>query len=337
MINADYIKIGQSDIDYVFAGQEKIWPVQPPTPSYDSQYLTIEVLERVNLSFTSFNRNNVLYFSKDNGSTWQKYQYSFWVDAGEKIMFKGSMTPDSSQYRGVGQFSVGVPFVVEGNVMSLLYNDNFRGKSELTGYSFAFAKLFYNSSGLTSCENLVLPATILSDSCYASMFYRCTSLAKVPQLPATTLNVQSYQYMFYGCTSLSVAPQLPATTLAEGCYWGMFYGCTSLTTPPQLPALSLAKNCYYNMFYDCTSLTTAPVLPAETLVTYCYRGMFYNCLELNEITCLAVNIPSYSYCTENWVLNVASIGTFYKNPSMANWPSGYNGIPSNWTVADYSS
>ena len=93
-----------------------------------------------------------------------------------------------------------------------------------------------------------------------------------------------YQTMFYGCTSLTTAPALPATTLADSCYGIMFSGCTSLTTAPALPATTLADSCYYNMFSNCTSLTTAPNLPATTLASNCYNSMFYGCanLKVNE-------------------------------------------------------
>ena len=60
------------------------------------------------------------------------------------------------------------------------------------------------------------------------MFRGCTSLTTAPALPATTLTEYCYANMFYGCTSLTTAPTLPATTLANNCYATMFWGCTSL-------------------------------------------------------------------------------------------------------------
>jgi hypothetical protein len=51
--------------------------------------------------------------------------------------------------------------------------------------------------------------------------------------------------------------------------------------------------------------------------------------------CLATNI-SASDCTYNWVNGVASNGTFTKVASMSSWTTGTNGIPSGWTVQDYS-
>ena len=160
-------------------------------------------------------------------------------------------------------------------------------------------------------------------------------LSKTNYNEITTLPEYCYSYMFSGCRSLTTAPALPATTLANSCYSNMFSGCRSLTTAPELPATTLANYCYQSMFSSCTSLTTAPALSATTLANYCYGYMFQNCSSLNYIKCLATNI-SASDCTFNWVKGVASKGTFVKAANMKGWATGNNGIPSGWTVEDYT-
>jgi len=156
----------------------------------------------------------------------------------------------------------------------------------------------------------------------------------------TTVNTVSnnaFKNLFYLCNGLKSAENLvlPATTLAESCYEGMFYNCPQLTTAPELPATTLANSCYNGMFNNCSSLTTAPALPATTLAEGCYYYMFYSCTSLNYIKCLATDI-SANNCTKLWVANVASTGTFVKNPNMSSWPRGNSGIPSGWTVQDAS-
>jgi hypothetical protein len=42
------------------------------------------------------------------------------------------------------------------------------------------------------------------------MFAGCSSLEKAPELPATTLSESCYAYMFSGCTLLETSPELPA-------------------------------------------------------------------------------------------------------------------------------
>ncbi len=222
------------------------------------------------------------------------------------------------------------------------YNVMFRGCTGLTSapalpattlLANCYYGMFYDCIGLTSAPELA--ATTLAESCYFGMFYGCTGLTSAPSLPAETLATACYAGMFYGCTGLESAPELAATTLAESCYYYMFSGCTGLESAPELAATTLAVNCYNGMFYGCTGLTSAPSLPAETLATACYYYMFYGCSKLKSITCLATDI-SASSCTTNWVYGVSSSGTFTKSSSMTGWGTDENGIPSGWTVKNYS-
>lgn len=147
----------------------------------------------------------------------------------------------------------------------------------------------------------------------------------------------AYRNLFRNCTTLQSVSRtfLPATTLATYCYYYMFCNCTSLTTTPELPATTLANSCYGNMFRVCKSLTVAPELPATTLVNSCYYTMFYDCIKLNYIKMLATDI-SASNCLYYWVYRVSSTGTFVKNVD-ATWDvTGASGIPTGWTVEDYT-
>ena len=155
-----------------------------------------------------------------------------------------------------------------------------------------YYSMFYGCTSLTTAP--VLPATTLAQSCYYEMFYGCTSLTTAPVLPATTLAQSCYDEMFYGCTSLTTAPELPATTLAQSCCSSMFCGCTSLTTAPQLPATTIASGCYQNMFNGCTSLITAPKLPATTLANNCYAHMFMGCTSLTTAPALSATALAQS-------------------------------------------
>ena len=196
-----------------------------------------------------------------------------------------------------------------------------------------FYQLFRGCTQLVSAPEL--PATTLAESCYYMMFNGCTSLTTAPALPATTLARNCYAMMFNGCTSLTSAPALPATALTPSCYNMMFRGCTQLTSAPELPATNLANNCYDMMFHGCTSLTTAPVLPATTLAESCYQHMFRNCTSLNSITMLATDISAFHSLT-NWVDGVAANGTFTKAASMTSLSAGSDGIPTGWTVQNYT-
>ena len=330
-----YQDINPSSPTYNQLKEEKVQdetncPVTPPTPDpidYSSQYLIIEAIEDGTFTFTGTSSNSLSY-SLDDGQTWTALASgtaSPTVTAGNKIMWKGITTPN--RY-GIGKFSSTGRFNTYGNIMSIVYGDNFEGQTVIG--NFQFYSLFDNSK-VVSAKNLVLPATTLAQECYLQMFQGCTNLTSAPELPATTLAQECYAEMFIDCTSLVNAPALPSTTLAEACYVSMFYGCRNLTSAPALPSTTLADYCYDSMFSRCSSLVTAPQLPATTLREGCYQSMFNGCTNLNNIKCLATDITA-SYCTPNWVDGVAASGTFTKASSMTDWTTGTNGIPSGWTV-----
>ena len=249
-------------------------------------------------------------YSKDNGDTWTNITANengtnISVNLGDVIIFKG----DNSRYASglltynAFQTTGETLFSVQGNIMSLIDSTGFATAETLTD-SYTFCKLFYGCIGLVSAENLILPATALTDSCYHTMFYNCVSLTAAPALPANTLVDSCYSYIFLNCTSLKTAPELPATTLAYECYRQMFQGCTSLKTAPVLPATTLADWCYSEMFASCTSLKTAPELPATALTEYCYWSMFDGCSSLTTAPALPATTLAegcygkmFYYCT----------------------------------------
>ena len=252
------------------------------------------------------------------------------VNPGDKVQFRGNNAQYTTNSFMYNSFSGSTAlFELEGNIMSLIYGDDFKNKLTISS-TYAFAGLFKNCTKLVSAENLVLPATTLAKYCYTMMFEGCTSLTTAPALPATTLASNCYNNMFSGtnvlpdCSNIDFASStvvasggliglfagtkvtdndlerllpkndngryyLPATTLANSCYLNMFYKCTSLTTAPELPATTLATYCYQSMFQGCISLTTAPTLPATTLATYCYQSMFQGCTSLTTAPALPAN------------------------------------------------
>lgn len=163
--------------------------------------------------------------------------------------------------------------------------------------------------------------------------YRKTNFENITTIPVG----HSFENFFKDCRGLVSAEnlELPATTLQQFCYERMFENCVSLVSAPELPATTLASYCYQYMFNNCTSLTSAPELPALTLTQYCYYSMFTNCSSLEYVKCLATDI-SAEHSTTVWVDGVSSSGTFVKNSSMTGWSTGYDGIPTGWTVVDAS-
>lgn len=140
------------------------------------------------------------------------------------------------------------------------------------------------------CRNLidspsVLPATIVANEAYSSMFTGCSSLQTPPRMNITSVGTNGCGWMFYSCTSLMTAPVLAAMTLGSGAYKYMFYNCSSLTAAPALPATTLASSVYLGMF-ALSGITAAPDLPATTLESQCYSNMFSACDNLTKAAVL---------------------------------------------------
>ena len=283
-------------------------------PDFSTKPLTFNILSAGTIKWTASDK----YFRKhidyklNNGAWTSITSYTgssaptITVKVGDKIQFRGNNEQYASGPSKYNTFNGSTAeFEVEGNIMSLINSTDFSTLTALSSdYTFNF--LFNECTGLTSAENLIMPATALTENCYRCMFQNCSSLTTAPSV-------------------------LPATTLKNYCYSNMFQYCSSLTTAPELPATTLADYCYNNMFRNCKKLATAPELPATNLANGCYNYMFYNCTSLNYIKCLAKNISAYN-CTNNWVRGVASTGTFIKAASMNDWTTGNNGIPKGWTV-----
>jgi hypothetical protein len=271
----------------------------------ENEYLYHETLED-GYSTKFINTENILQYSIDDCKTWHDLEPKTEtpkINKGERIYFKGE-NMEVTDY-GIGIFMFNKKFNVGGNIMSLIYGDDFKGQNKLLKNG-QFRFLFFQNLCLISAKDLILPATELTEECYTGMFNECESLIE--------------------------APELPASKLTKYCYSGMFYFCRSLTESPELPATKLADKCYNNMFYNCNSLTTSPKLQATKLTKECYLNMFGRCTSLKEITMLATDMSAQG-CLYNWVSNVSDTGTFIKAKGV-NIQIGINGIPKGWDVKE---
>lgn len=392
----EYIKLFDEHSEYeaYINGEDKVLPNVSycidnnevhynPIATLAEKYLTTIAREDGTISFNIWSSMGTdmiisISYSTNNGVAWttemnqndkeEHFSINVNVNEGDTILWKGIARQlayfEEDEYGDfVGSFfSSTCDFDIKGNIMSLLYGDNFKGQTIIeedgafsnlfhdyneeklcrivnakdlvlpatTLTSNCYSNMFYNCTTLVTAPS-ILPAIILSDYCYFGMFYGCSSLEEAPELPSTTLAEWCYCDMFNRCISLEVAPELPATTLSNYCYNGMFSDCQTLRTPPVLSATTLTTGCYANMFKDCIFLTVAPELPATMLAENCYEYIFSGCYSLNYIKAMFTTTPNDTY-TQGWVENVAANGTFIKN-SAAQWDVvGDNGIPSGWTI-----
>ena len=306
----------------------------PYVHDYSKEYLTFEIIDDGTITITANDAAiaKTLSYSTNNGQTWtslttsEETQSFGTFTAGDKIMFKGqnSVYADGDEWI-YNTFGGTAEFNVYGNIMSLIYDDNFVGQTSFDYNPYVFLCLFYGATNIISAENLIMPTMTLTEGCYEEMFMDCTSLTTPPTLPATTLEGYCYCDMFDGCTSLTTAPELPATTLAGNCYAAMFYGCSNLTTAPALPATTLVERCYASMFEDCTSLTTAPALTATTLAWACYDRMFKGCTSLTTAPALPATTLA-NYCYLYMFQNCTSLTTAPALPATTLAEDCYNGM-----------
>lgn len=265
---------------------------------------------------------------------------------GSKILWKGigqSMAKLNESDNYCNFTSNSAAFSIRGNIMSLIFGDDFVGQNSLSSKGqYTFYGLFQSCTTLISIDGLKLPATTLVDHCYREIFKGCTYLTLTDpstfSLPATTMTPYCYCGMFQNCSInfKGVSKNLlHSTTLANNCYDSMFNGSQNMTNAPDLPATTLENMCYYGMF-GATALTAAPELPALVLPRQCYTFMFNGCKKLTYIKAAFTTIGFMSLA--NWVggSGFPSTGTFYKN-SAATWDvTGKNGVPSGWTVVTYT-
>lgn len=205
---------------------------------YTTEYLTFNIVSAGTINWTASStsiKRTIEYKVNDGGwtsitSNTSSSAPTITVSSGDKVQFRGNNAQYAyDNYSSYNSFKGSTAlFEVEGNIMSLIYGDDFKNNSTISS-TYAFTRLFGECTKLISAENLILPSTTLANYCYNSMFYNCASLTTAPkELPATTLANSCYAYMFDSCKSLTTAPVLPATTLASSCYMGMFGGCSKL-------------------------------------------------------------------------------------------------------------
>lgn len=258
------------------------------------------------ITFTPATVGDKLYYSRDFGQTWTEYTETITTVYNENIQFKGELNANGSN--GIGTFSTTGMFNVYGNVMSLIYGDNFANHTTLKA-NYNFAHLFEGCNRLMDAHELVLPSTTLRPHCYDSMFKDCNSVSEIPSLNAMSL--------------------------AEGCYSYMFYGCKTISPldPDYLPATTLATNCYSHMF-EASGLIVTPYLLAETLVSGCYDYMFANNENMSFVQSNFTTEPGTAY-TNNWLYNVSEYGVFIFN-SDAPWAANYNNYRSEHGIPAYT-
>lgn len=257
------------------------------------------------------------------------------IKEGDTIYFKSSTYRGSpSGSSGIGglffdftnliPFSFDYDFTIKGNIMSLIYGDDFEGKKTFPNDTndFVFAGLFY-TYGTLRISGLRLPATALTDHCYYGLFQSLGASSGGTILPDRR-------------TRLIGSVELPATQLAIGCYQHMFSGADFSGPVPELPATTIPYMAYFGMFQS-TEIIESPILPATAITDNAYAQMFRGCKNLKKITCYAKALSGNSSWEGkvgwDWVEGVSDTGNFYRARGSI-WYRGTEGIPDGWNAFD---
>lgn len=337
-------------VAYLEDEQRIDWDHDLPEPDFSKNYFTVVVNEpgyfSLHANNSSISKTVKFDYSLDSGKTWitngltRSTSIHVSTDGKTYIWLRGDnpngIGVDSnfyhsfnySKFDGSTTDANRLPFDVEGNIMSLLKSSGFEDEVSLESYgNYALSGLFIGSY-VTSAENLVLPATTLTQYCYNQMFYRAMKLEKAPKV-------------------------LPAENSARGCYKRMFYDAFELISAPAIELSNTVTSTNidycYEMFYHCAKLETSPIVKFDLSTNLSvqagnpYYRMFYQCGNLNKIICLSQNaIPNPLGITRysEWVSSISSNGTFYVlSGTKANWessPKNTSGVPTNWTIEEYT-
>ena len=224
----------------------------------EPNYLYIENVDESDceLSFTTYSSTtlppsdkytNRVEFSTDK-ETWTTWNFdtanTLTIPIGGKVYLRNDSGAFSyygtDGYYYITSINTTMKCNVGGNINTLLnYNEEILDISDKRS---CFRWLFKGAK-IVDASKLVMPATTLSQYCYAEFFSGNSSLIAPPELPAVNLADNCYYNFFYGCSSLNASPVLPATTLAEGCYMGLFARCTSLNEVTVYADDISAKSC----------------------------------------------------------------------------------------------
>lgn len=149
-----------------------------------------------------------IYFSKDQVN-WEllgttdgtSMPPSVHLNTNERMFFKAvtSYWGDVSSNIYYNYISSSYEINIGGNIMSLLYSDDFKDKYLADRVTF---HSMFNHSKVVSASKLALPENTRT-KCYYNMFTNSTLLIKAPVLPSSYVSDNAYWQMFKGCTSLN--------------------------------------------------------------------------------------------------------------------------------------
>lgn len=301
--------VGNTSCSAAYVGDVKVWPT---AIDYTKECFTMKMLSGGTLYFVRNNDRPVSLNYSKNGGEWQTITSEtqgsatpISVSVGDTIRWwktEGYNNVFGSADNKQSCFSGDCVFDVYGNVMSLYTAGTFENATTITTSRALQGVL--SGTNVISAENLVFPATTLSNNCYRA-FFAHSSIVTSPK-------------------------EFPALTLASDCYTSMFTSAAALKTAPDFYFTTVASNSLNGAFGNCTSLETAPrfMNKITSIGSYGLCYCFANCSNLKYIKINSTYTGGSPFL--QWVNGINTAGTFVANNANS-WQSGVNGVPNNWT------
>lgn len=185
LLGAGSLYYGGNEISKAYMGNNLVWEKKEINP-FIKEYFTIQSLADNNtITFRKVADNismpdKPIKYSKDL-NTWTDISFvsngsTIVLNKGEKLYLKGNNSTYGRvvfgtmyNYYAYAKIQSSGKIDVMGNIMSLVYGDNFINNNTLES-SFTFLSLFENNNKLVNAKDLILPTTTLAESCYGSMF-----------------------------------------------------------------------------------------------------------------------------------------------------------------------
>ena len=294
-------------------------------------------------------------YSLDGGDTWTKVAMSGSgnediittpaVNAGGKVLWKAEAGRFAISPTGYSTFTANGRFNVSGNIMSLLYGDNYGDKTDTRAYTYTFGSLFRDSTNLIDASQLKLPTGHLNAGDLLGLFRGCTSLVHGAPLYAPNISDSCCYWMYYGCTSMTEMPTIAATSMlkdnGDPCNYGLyyaFYNCSNMEGEVKLNIVGdVGQQVLDACFSYCSKITSVDLAFNGALGKMALRGAFVGCTLLSHVKCLATSFYDDGTAANgslyNWMNNVSNTGVFVQ-ASGVTWPRGKSGIPTGWLAYD---
>ena len=333
-------KLGTTQLSSIYLGSIKLWESDPQINEYlwfehrdSGGYLYFELagtMSDITIEYSTDKTNWTSVTLSTSGTT----STYITINKGRPTYIRGNNSAYATSSSAYFHFRCTGYSVVGGNIMSLIYGDNFKGQTTLSS-TYAFNSLFKSAGYLMSISNLRLPATSIPNYAYQNMFYGNNINDMIPEIPATYVGFYGMSNMFGSCTSLNDVPDLSTITRVNGyAFANMFSNCSALTVLPDFHNVGTIEYWapWRYTFSGCTSIVDARwnkngsrLLPDHLTVSdggSAYEQMFRGCTGLKYAPELTDKNPHtgefnnmFNGCTNSRFTDIythgSSLGTNY--------------------------